>query len=187
MYLHLMESDASERIAEIESRVSFTVLPVMADQWTIVAWLWQSYRNDLATVVNGFPYSDGRYQAASLDELPSEDGLAYVAWRPHPKTGEDAPIGFAVIKGLTGDRRSIEGFWVAPAVRREGVGSLFAQRILARHEGPWTIAFQHENASAAVFWRNVANKVFGVGNWSEVQRPVPGIPTASPDHFIESQ
>src|ERR1700721_2976457 len=131
-----MESEASEHTADIEPHTSFTVLPVVAEQWTIVAWLWQ----------------------------------------PHPKTGEDAPIGFAVIKGLTGDRRSIEGFWVAPVVRREGVGSLFAQQILARHEGPWTIAFQHENTDAAVFWRKVANNVFGVGNWLEEERPVPGLP-----------
>ena len=182
-----MESEASEHTADIEPHTSFTVLPVVAEQWTIVAWLWQSYRNDLATVVKGLPYSDGRYQTARLDEFPSDDALAYIAWRPHPKTGEDAPIGFAVIKGLTGDRRSIEGFWVAPVVRREGVGSLFAQQILARHEGPWTIAFQHENTDAAVFWRKVANNVFGVGNWSEEERPVPGIPTAPPDHFIESE
>ena len=182
-----MESDASEPIAEVGPREGFKVMPVADEQWTIVAWLWQSYRNDLATVVNGLPYSDGRYQAARLDELPSEDGLAYIAWRPHPKTGEDAPIGFAVINGLTGDRRSIEGFWVAPVVRREGVGTLFAQQILARHEGPWTFAFQQENVTAAVFWRNVANDVFGVGKWFEVERPVPGIPMAPPDHFIESE
>jgi hypothetical protein len=182
-----MESDGSDRFAEAESGVSFNVRPVLNEQWTIVAWLWQSYRHDLATVVKGLPYSDGRYQAALLDELPSADAVAYIAWRPHPKTGEDAPIGFAVIKGLTASRRSIEGFWVAPVVRREGVGTLFAQQILARHDGPWTIAFQHENAGAGIFWRNVANKVFGRDRWSEVERPVPDLPAAPPDHFIESQ
>ena len=30
-----------------------TVVPVADDQWGIVAWLWQAYRHDLATVVNG--------------------------------------------------------------------------------------------------------------------------------------
>ena len=182
-----MESEGSDQVADVEPDVGFDVRPVSKEQWTIVAWLWQSYRHDLALVVKGLPYADGRYQAALLDELPSADGVAYLAWRPHPKTGEDAPIGFAVIKGLTGNRRSIEGFWVAPVVRREGVGTHFAQNLLARHEGPWTIAFQHENTGAAVFWRNVATKVFGLGKWSEEQRPVPGLPAAPPDHFIESE
>ena len=110
-----------------------------------------------------------------------------MAWRAHPKTGEDAPIGFAVIKGLTGDRRSIEGFWVTPVVRREGVGTQFARQVLSRHEGPWTIAFQHDNTGAGIFWRTVANAVFGPGRWTEDERPVPGLPTAPPDHYIESK
>jgi hypothetical protein len=37
-----------------------------------------------------------------------------------------------------------------------------------------------------VFWRAVAEEIFGHGAWSEIQRPVPGLPGAPPDHFIES-
>ena len=181
-----MNSKNPAGLADIGSDMGFIVRPVSEDQWSIVAWLWQSYRHDLATIVNGLPYADGRYQAALLDEFPMVDGAGYLAWRPHAKTGEDAPIGFAVIKGLEGEKRSIEGFWVTPVVRREGVGTQFARQILSRHEGPWRIAFQHDNIGAGIFWRNVANMVFGPGRWSEEQRPVPGLPTAPPDHFIES-
>jgi hypothetical protein len=181
-----MELEGSDQLSEVESHVRVDIRPVLDEQWSIVAWLWQSYRNDLATVVESLPYADGRYQSAPLTDLPSTDGMAYIAWRPHPKIGEDCPIGFAVIKGLTESRRSIEGFWVAPVVRNEGVGSIFAQHVLAQHQGPWTIAFQHENIGAGIFWRSVANKAFGVGRWSEVERPVPRHPTAPPDHFIES-
>ena len=156
------------------------------DQWQIVAWLWQAFRHDLATIVNGLPYADGRYQARQLDRLPSPDAAGYLAWRPHPRTGEEAPIGFAVIDGLTGDRRSVLAFWVAPAVRREGIGRRLALDVLSRHEGPWSIAFQHENASAATFWREIADTAFGPGQWSEELRTVPGRPQAPPDHFIES-
>jgi predicted acetyltransferase len=122
-----------------------------------------------------------------LDELPSDDGVAYIAWRTHPKSGEDAPIGFAAIKGRVGSRRSIEAFWVTPVARSEGVGALLAQTILSQYDGPWTIAFQHDNAGAGIFWRKVANKVFGLGQWLEEERPVPGLPTAPPDHFILSK
>ena len=182
-----MNSDNVGGLGGVSAEVAFSIRLVSDEQLSILAWLWQSYRHDLATIVNGLPYSNGRYQAALLDEFPTVDGSAYMAWRAHPKTGEDAPIGFAVIKGLTGDRRSIEGFWITPVVRREGVGTQFARQVLSRHEGPWTIAFQHDNTGAGIFWRNVANAVFGPGRWTEDERPVPGLPTAPPDHFIESQ
>lgn len=170
-----------------ESGASFSVSPVSDDQWEIVAWLWQAFRHDLATIVNGLPYADGRYQARQLEGLPSPDAAGYLAWRPHPRTGKDAPIAFAVIEGLTSDRRSVLAFWVAPAVRREGIGRQLALELLARHDGPWSIAFQHENESAGRFWREIADAAFGPGRWSEELRPVPGRPQTPPDHFIESR
>jgi len=163
-----------------------SVRSVSDDQWAIVAWLWQAFRHDLAPIVNGLPYADGRYQTAELLRFPSSDGAGYLAWRPNPNTGEDAPLGFAVIEGLTGDRRSVTGFWVTPAVRREGIGRQLAVEVLSRHEGPWSIGFQHDNASAGTFWREIADTVFGAGRWSEHERTVPGKPHAPPDHFIES-
>jgi GNAT superfamily N-acetyltransferase len=169
-----------------DARRSFSVRPVSDDQWEIVAWLWQAFRHDLATIVNGLPYADGRYQARQLERLPSADAAGYLAWRPHPKTGEDAPVAFAVIDGLAGDRRSVLAFWVAPAARREGIGRRFAADVLSRHDGPWSVAFQHENASAGRFWREIADTAFGPGQWSEELRPVPGRPHVPPDHFIES-
>jgi hypothetical protein len=71
-------------------------------------------------------------------------------------------------------------------VRRDGVGRALALDVLTRHDGPWSIGFQHENVGAGVFWRCVADAAFGPGRWSEVERPVPGLPDAPPDHFIES-
>jgi predicted acetyltransferase len=172
---------------ETDSARSFSIRPVADGQWVIVAWLWQAFRHDLATIVNGLPYADGRYQAAQLERFPSPDGVGYLAWRAHPNTGEDAPVGFAVIDGLTGDRRSVVGFWVAPAVRREGIGRRLALEVLSRHDGPWSIGFQHDNASAGKFWREIADTIFGPERWSEEQRPVPGRLQAPPDHFIESR
>lgn len=162
------------------------VRPVANDQWGIVAWLWQLFRHDLAHFVNGLPYEDGRYQAAQLANFPSAGGAGYLAWRAHPKTGVDAPVGFALVTGLLGDRRSVAGFWVTPVVRGEGVGLLLAREMLTRHEGPWSIGFQHDNTAAGAFWRKVSNAVFGPTGWAEVRRPVPGLPDVPPDHFIET-
>jgi predicted acetyltransferase len=168
------------------TRAGIDVRPVLDGQWDVVAWLWQLFRHDLATVVNGLPYADGRYQAAALERFPSPDGAGYLAWRPHPRSGQDAPVGFALVDGLEADRRRLLAFWVAPAVRRQGVGRALAAAVLARHEGPWSIGFQHENAGAAAFWREVSDAVFGAGRWREVRRPVPGLPDVPADHFVES-
>jgi predicted acetyltransferase len=163
-----------------------SIRPVLDDQWEIIAWLWQLFRHDLAMIVNALPYADGRYQAAPLKAFPSPDGTGYLAWRAHPKTGEDAPVGFAVVDGITGDRRSVVAFWVAPVVRREGVGRSLATEVLSRHPGPWSIGFQHDNVDAGKFWRRVADAAFGPARWTETRRPVPGLPDVPPDHFIES-
>ncbi|HEV7174921.1 MAG TPA: GNAT family N-acetyltransferase [Solirubrobacteraceae bacterium] len=182
-----MESDHVIGPGPLASSADVRIAAVADDQWGIVAWLWQAFRHDLAPIVNGLPYADGRYQAAELKKYPSASGAGYLAWRPHPKTGEDAPVGFAVVDGLHSNRRSITGFWVGPTVRRDGVGRTLAVDVIARHEGPWMIGFQHDNVGAGAFWRAVADAVFGTGCWSETLRPVPGRSDAPPDHFIESR
>jgi predicted acetyltransferase len=159
---------------------------VSEDQWPIVAWLWQAFRHDLAPIVNGLPYPDGRYQAAALGKYPSPDAAGYLAWRPHPSTGQDAPIGFAIVDGLQQDTRSITAFWVTPVARRGGLGKSLALDVLARHEKPWRIGFQHQNLAAAAFWRSLADTAFGTGHWSETRQPVPGRPHVPLDHIIES-
>ncbi len=162
------------------------IRPVADDEWEIVAWLWQLFRHDLALVVSGLPYADGRYQWAWLRPYPQPDGAGYLAWRPHPNTGEDAPVGFAVIRGLTEQRRSIVAFWVTPVLRRSGIGRALALEVLTRHTGPWSIGFQHDNPGAGAFWRAVADQAFGPGRWQEEQRAVPGRPELPPDHWIDS-
>lgn len=163
------------------------VAAVSDDQWEIVRWLWQAFRQDLAVVVGGFPYPDGRYQAALLDDCPSADRTGYLAWRAHPKTGEDAPVAFALVDGVAGEQRSVAGFWVAPAARGFGIGRTLALDVLARHPAPWVIGFQQDNVVARPFWRAVADEAFGAGQWVETLKSVPGLPDAPPDHFIESQ
>lgn len=161
--------------------------PVGADQWDVVAWLWQAFRQDLSPVVGGLPYADGRWGSTPLQAFPSPDGAGYLVWRPHPNTGEDAPLGFALVAGLEADRRSIAGFWIAPPLRRTGLGSALALAVLARHPGPWEIGFQHDNPSAGAFWRRVADAAFRPDGWVETREAVPGRPGVPPDHFIRSR
>jgi predicted acetyltransferase len=178
-------SDPSAR-RPVENAKPFVVRPVGEGQWDVVAWLWQCFRQDLASVVSGLPYADGRYQTQGLGAFPHPDGAGYMAWRPHPNTGEDAPIGFALVNGLTSEQRTLDALWVAPVVRREGVGLQLALDVIARHPGPWAVAFQHENTSAGTFWRRVADAAFGPGRWREDVRQIPGRADLPPDHWIET-
>jgi predicted acetyltransferase len=173
-------------VTSVSPAADLSIASVSDDQWEIVAWLWQAFRHDLALIVRGLPYADGRYQAAELRQYPSANGTGYLAWRPHPKTGENAPVGFALVDGLQSSTRSIPGFWVTPAVRRDGVGQTLAIDVLSRHPGPWSIGFQHDNTCAGLFWRAAADIAFGPGRWTETLRPVPSRPNVPPDHFIES-
>ncbi|GAA3654375.1 hypothetical protein GCM10022237_12890 [Nocardioides ginsengisoli] len=159
--------------------------PVRDDQWDVVAWLWQDFRHDLGAVVNGFPYADGRYRHEWLDEYPAPDRCGYLAWQPHPNTGEDAPVAFALVRGLDADARVMQAFFVVPAARRTGLGRAVARAVVDRHPGPWEIPFQRDNLPAAAFWRAVATDAWG-GAWTESAEPVPGRPDVPPDHWIRS-
>jgi predicted acetyltransferase len=162
--------------------------PVADDQWPLVAWLWQAYRGDLAPIVQGLPYADGRYAHGPLDAYPAPDRAGYLAWQPHPNTGEEAPVGLALVSGLGGERRHVDAFWTAPAARRGGLGLRLAAYVVARHPGPWAIAFQHDNPAAGAFWRRVATELFGQEGvaWTEERRPVPGKLEVPPDHWVET-
>ncbi|KRF15423.1 hypothetical protein ASG90_12045 [Nocardioides sp. Soil797] len=162
------------------------VKPVADDQWDIVAWLWQDFRHDLGTVVNGFPYADGRYQHAWLDEYPRADGAGYLAWQPHPRTGEQAPVGFALVIGVGTGQCRMRAFFVVPAARRSGLGRRLARDVIDRHPGEWEIPFQGDNVGAGAFWRAVADDAFATA-WSETTEPVPGKPDVPPDHWIRTQ
>lgn len=170
------------------SAPALSIRPVQIEQeWDVLAWLWQCFRHDLALTVGALPYADGRYQAQDLPRAPSADRVAYLAWRAHPKTGGQASVGFAVVDGLTGRRRGLAALWIAPVVRREGLGQHLALDVLGRHHGPWSIAFQHDNPAAGRFWRTVADLAFGPGAWDEQERPVPHRPDVPPDHWLESR
>ncbi|MGN6251222.1 MAG: GNAT family N-acetyltransferase [Marmoricola sp.] len=165
--------------------MSVDVRPVGDEEWPVVAWLWQAFRTDMAPVVNGLPYADGRFAHGPLDAYPAPGRAGWLLRAAHPNTGEPSPVGFALVCGIDGGCRRLDGFWIAAPVRRLGVGRAFALDVLRRYDGPWEVAFQHDNAAAGAFWRSVARAAWGEA-WSEEQRAVPGRPDVPPDHWITS-
>ncbi len=154
------------------------VRPVAGDDdWSVVAWLWQAFRHDLAPIVGAYPRADGRYNHTWLDEwAASDDATAYVAWH------DEAPVGFAIVNRLQDGPRGMGAFWVAPVVRRTGLGRRLARDVIGRHPGDWDIAFQQDNLGAGRFWRLVADEL--LTDWTEEARPVPGKPDVPPDTWI---
>ena len=163
-----------------------TLRIVRDDGWPVVGWLWQAFREDLSPVVQGLPYADGRFGATPLAGFPSADGVGYLATRPHPNTGEEAPVAFALVSGSSAPQQSIAAFWVAQPLRRTGLGAALALAVLRAHPGAWEIGFQHDNAAAGAFWRRVADDAFGPSGWIETEEAVPDRPTVPPDHFIRT-
>lgn len=162
------------------------VRPVADDQWPVLAWLYQDFRHDLAPVVGGFPYADGRYQHALLDEYPGSGRLGYLAWAPHPNAADVlAPIAFALASGIDGARHQLAALFVVPAARADGVGRRLALDVIGRHPGAWEVGFQHDNRAAGHFWRAVARDAWGDA-WVETQEPVPGRPEVPPDHWVRT-
>ncbi|MGD9961436.1 hypothetical protein [Nocardioides sp.] len=160
---------------------------VADDQWDIVAWLWQAFRNDLAPVVDSFPQPDGRYNTAPLEGYPGVGREGWIAWAPHPNLGAPAPIGFALVSDLATAEQSLAQFFVVPAARRTGVGRRLAAYVLAQHPGPWRVGFQHENPEAGAFWRRVFCEAFGADGWVESRQAVEHKPQAPADHWIRTR
>ena len=52
------------------------VRPATGADWTVIAWLWQAYRNDLSAIVDGLPREDGRFNHAWLDGWADSDDAA---------------------------------------------------------------------------------------------------------------
>ena len=164
-----------------------TVEPVREQDWPVVARLWQAYRNDLARDAR----TAFRRRRALQPQRPrrrTPPTTAPGCWpgRRTRRPGTSRRWRSALARRSRGRAAVGDGLLRAyRRARRDGLGRTLARETLRRFEGPWTIAFQHDNAAAGRFWRAAAREAFGDA-WREEQRPVPGLPDVPPDHWIDS-
>jgi predicted acetyltransferase len=156
-----------------------TLERVGVDTRSIVEHLLQLYVHDLSQFRLTRPDETGRF---SHDEryvsyFSDPDRCAYLF------RDDAGPVGFALVRGLSEERRLMAGFFVVRGARRSGVGRDAALAILRRHPGLWEIPFQDENVGAASFWRELARSAAGT-NWIEERRPVPMKPHIPDDVWI---
>ncbi|MBB4940519.1 aryl-alcohol dehydrogenase-like predicted oxidoreductase/predicted acetyltransferase [Streptosporangium album] len=144
----------------------------------VVERLWLMFRHDLSEFRGVLPNSDGTFRSDRL-----QAAFADADWAPYLVTSGERPVGFAVVRGLTGPTRVLNSFFVARGARRAGIGLRAVREVLAQHPGPWEVAFQDHNPAAVHFWRRVATEVAGRA-WTEERRPVPDRPELPPDVWI---
>jgi len=81
-------------------------------------------------------------------------------------------------------RISISDFFIVRALRRSGVGSEAAARVIAMFPGRWSIGYQSYNPGAQRFWSRVASDAVGDRWETHDDPPVEGRP---PDSWITFQ
>ncbi|MGW1430418.1 GNAT family N-acetyltransferase [Streptomyces sp. NPDC002431] len=146
----------------------------------VVERLWLMFRHDLSEFDGVLPNADGTFRGERLHTAFSDDP----DWAPYLFTsGDGSPAGFAFVRNLTAATRVLNSFFVVRGARRAGTGLRAVQEIVARHPGPWEIAFQDANTAAVRFWRRVATEIAGDA-WTEERRAVPGRPGLPPDVWV---
>ncbi|CAM5238048.1 hypothetical protein GCM10010329_45920 [Streptomyces spiroverticillatus] len=154
------------------------VRPAHETDRPVLERLWLMFRHDLSEFGGQLPFLDGSFRSERLQAALSDGD-----WAPYLLLSGEHPVGLAFVRGLTGPTRVLNSFFVVRGARRSGIGSRAVREVVARHPGPWEIAFQDANVAAVHFWRRVATEIAG-DTWTEVRRPVPGRPDLPPDVWI---
>lgn len=155
-----------------------TVRRANPDDRPVLERLWLMFRHDLSGFRGVLPNPDGAFRSERLEAAFGEpDWVAYLV------ASRDRPVAFAIVRGLSGPVRVLNSFFVVRGARRAGVGLRVVRDVVARHPGPWEVAFQEDNLAAVAFWRRVAADIAGDA-WIEERRPVPGRPDLPPDVWI---
>lgn len=158
---------------------AISVRPASAADRPMVERLWLMFRHDMSEFGGQLPNPDGTFRAGRLTAaFEEQDWAGYVFAGP-----QERPVGFAIVRGIAGPVRVLSSFFVVRSVRRARVGLQAAEAVIARHPGPWEIAFQDSNTAAVHFWRRVATDLAGL-DWTEERRAVPGRPDLPPDTWI---
>ncbi|MGW3098118.1 GNAT family N-acetyltransferase [Streptomyces sp. NPDC001102] len=144
----------------------------------VVERLWLMFRHDLSGLRGVLPNPDGTFRGDRVEAAFAEEG-----WAPYLFHRDDRPVGFAFVRALDAPVRVLNSFFVVRGARRAGVGLRTVREVVARHPGPWEVAFQYDNEAAVRFWRRAARELAGHA-WSEEARPVPDRPGLPPDGWI---
>ncbi|TMR05071.1 GNAT family N-acetyltransferase [Actinomadura soli] len=140
--------------------------------------LWLMFQHDVSQFRGLLPRPDGTFRSERLHAAFHDPD-----WAAYLLTSDADPVGFATVRGLKDDKRVLSSFFIVRGARRTGLGLRSVREVIARHPGPWEVAFQDENVPAVHFWRRVATEI-APDAWTEELRPVPTSPQLPPDVWI---
>ncbi|SCF78950.1 GNAT family N-acetyltransferase [Streptomyces sp. Ncost-T10-10d] len=144
----------------------------------ILERLWLLFQHDMSEFSGALPNPDGTFRSDRLQAAFTQADRA-----PYLLTSGTSPVGLAFVRSLTAPTRVLSSFFVVRGARGTGIGLRAVQKVVAKHPGPWEVAFQESNVAAVGFWRRVATEIAGDA-WAEERRPVPGRPDLPPDTWI---
>lgn len=142
---------------------------VLASDKTVLANLLQLYLYDFSEIHGNELTPTGTYYYPYLDSY-----FADPAYEPWLVTADGKPAGFALARtdADTDGAWNVSEFFVVRKYRRRGVARTAARLLFARHPGPWTLSFHHDNPTAIAFWRPLIREY---GPVAEAERRPPEV------------
>jgi predicted acetyltransferase len=155
-----------------------SVRPADVTDRPVLERLWLMFFHDWSEFLGSLPNPDGTFRSERLQAAFQDPD-----WAAYLLTSGERPVGFALVRGLTGPTRVLSAFFVVRGARRTGIGLRGVREVVTRHPGPWEVPFQENNVAAVHFWRRVAAEL-APDAWTEAPGPVPAKPDLPPDRCI---
>lgn len=155
----------SEEIIEGRWDVSATeveVVPVPEGEKELLQNLMQAYRHDMSEFTGEDPNESGSFGVGSYFDLYWVEPTRY----PFKAMIGDVLVGFALVREIEAETRSIAEFFVLRRHRGVGVGRALAFALFDLFPGAWHVAQDENNVPAQGFWRRVVGE-YTSGDFSE--------------------
>jgi predicted acetyltransferase len=135
-------------------QVNVELTPAGEQHKSVLANLIQLYRYDFSEIRGYDLTAHGTFTYRYLDHYFTEDTreACFI-------TADSALAGFTMTRRLDDGTREVSEFFIVRRHRRHGIGRAAAHLMLRRHPGPWQLAFDHANHSAARFWQHVTSTI----------------------------
>lgn len=125
-------------------------LAIVADDQHWLERIYLDWLHELSSVANAAAFANEQLVKDQLADWLVDRTIDLFVLRR-----DDDRVGFACIEKTPGSRYRLREFYVAPHVRRLGVGRHAAALLFDRYEGHWQLDVLQSDRSALRFWSTV--------------------------------